>query len=498
MHIEFTRREFLKTAVAAAGAFAFAPGLLGRTWANELVQHDALGQALLVRQGEVTPMELLEAAIARAEGINPHLNAIVTPMHQLARARAQQGLPKRAFEGVPTLMKDLDDYAGVRTAFGSRMMLDNMAKETHPLGKAMEDMGMVIFGKSATPEFGLLPSTEPLAFGPTRNPWNLDYSPGGSSGGAGAAVASGIVPIAQASDGGGSIRIPASNCGLFGLKPSRGRVVERAAAPAPGDLSVKGFLSRSVRDSEAALIRADALNASMARVDAEPPKREALRIAYSTSDFNGTAAHPEVVKAIENTAKLCESLGHTVEEGKPPIDGEKFAWAMLTLWSDRPWSIVEGVKARSGSRPPEAALEPWTWGLINWMDTQNHDDVVAEALAYMQSTTNQLAEYFNSVDVVLSPVLAEPPAKIGAMAPDLEYQELYDRVINAVAYTPVANATGVPAMSVPLYWTPEGLPIGSHFTAPHGEERTLFMLARQLEDAQPWADRWPAISAKPH
>lgn len=491
MQIEFTRRDFLKTASAAAASFALGPGVMRRAWANELARYDGLGLAGLVRQREVTALELLEAAIQRAAALNPALNAIVTPMYELARARAQQELPSRAFEGVPTLLKDLDDFAGVRTAFGSRLMMDNIAKDTHPIGQAMEKMGMVIFGKSATPEFGLLPSTEPLAFGATANPWNTEYSPGGSSGGAAAAVASGIVPIAQASDGGGSIRIPASNCGLFGLKPSRGRVVERPGTPAPGDLSVKGFVSRSVRDSEAALAGVDALNTALPRVTDEPPKREGLRIAYTTSDFNGVSAHPEVVQAIEKTAKLCESLGHVVEEGKPPINGEEFSRAMLTLWSDRPWSIVEGIKAQSGRRPPEPALEPWTWGLIHWMDTQNRDEVVSAAEAYMKATTERLAQYFKSVDIWLSPVLAEPPAKTGEMAPDRPYEELYDRVINVVGYTPIANATGVPAMSVPLHWTSDGLPVGSHFVAPLGEERTLFALAKQLEDAQPWSDKWP-------
>ncbi len=494
MSLQLSRRDFLKaSAITVAGAIAM-PRATAYA-ADEFCTLDGMAQSALVTKGEVTPLELLDAAIARAEALNPALNAIVTPMYEQARERAQGELPEGPFKGLPTLMKDLDDYEGVRTAYGSRMMMSNTASKTHPLGEAMEAMGMVVFGKSATPEFGLLPTTEPAAFGPTNSPWDLTRSPGGSSGGTAAAVAAGITPIAQGSDGGGSIRIPASNCGLFGLKPTRGRVVNDTSPRRPGDLSVRGFLSRSVRDSEVAL------GGSNARDTALPPTSgwnidgKSLRIAVAINAANGEKPHVECANAVTNTAKLCEELGHHVEEAAPPIDGEKFSWAMLTLWSNIPYSTIEQVKAATGNPPPKPALEGWTWGLAESFAKQE-DGALEKAVEHMQLVTKQMNEFLTRYDMILTPVLASPPVKTGDLAPDVDYETLFDRVIKYAAYTPPANAAGLPAMSVPLHWTPEGLPVGSHFVGTYGEERKLFALAKQLEMAQPWAERWPKTSAK--
>jgi len=494
---ELTRRDFLKTTVAATAASAAVIAMPTSTAyaVDEFFALDGLAQAALVRKGDVTPLELLDAAIARAEALNPKLNAIVTPMYELARERTKGELPEGPFKGVPTLMKDLLDYEGVRTAYGSRMMMGNIAPTTHPLGKAMETMGMVIFGKSATPEFGLLPTTESVAFGPTNNPWNLSHSPGGSSGGTGAAVAAGITPIAQGSDGGGSIRIPSTNCGLFGMKPTRGRVVNTPGTPRTGDLSVRGFLSRSVRDSKVALGGSTARDTALPMVSGWNIEGKKLRIAVAVNAATGDKPHPECAKAILNTAKLCEELGHEVEEAAPPIDGEQFSWAMLTLWSNIPHMTIEQVKAATGNPPPKAALEGWTWGLAESFAKQE-DGALAKAAEHMKLVTQQLNTFLDSYDMLLTPVLASPPAKTGDMAPNVDYQTLFDRVIEYAGYTPPANAAGLPAMSVPLHWTPEDLPVGSHFVGQFGEERKLFALAEQLEAAQPWADRWPKTSAK--
>ncbi len=496
MNSELTRRDFLKTTAASIAGAAVLAGTGATAYAaDEFFALDGLAQAALVKKGEVTPLELLDAAIARAEALNPELNAIVTPMYDQARDRAKGELPEGPFKGVPTLMKDLDDYEGVRTAFGSRMMMGNIAAETHPLGKAMESMGLVIMGKSATPEFGLLPTTEPVAFGPTNNPWALDHSPGGSSGGTAAAVAAGIIPFAQGSDGGGSIRIPSSNCGLFGMKPTRGRVVNSAAPPRAGDLSVRGFLTRSVRDGELTLGGSTAPDTALPPVSGWDIEGKHLRIAVAIDTATGEKPHAECVKAIHDTAKLCEELGHHVEEAAPPIDGEQFSWAMLTLWSNIPYTTIEQVKAATGNPPPKAALEGWTWGLAESFAKQE-DGALEKAVAHMQLVTKQMNEFLAKYDMLLTPVLASPPVKTGEIAPDVDYQTLFDRVVAYAAYTPPANAAGLPAMSVPLHWTPDDLPVGSHFVGSHGEERKLFALARQLETAQPWAGRWPKNSAK--
>lgn len=496
MDSQLTRRDFLKTSAAAvAGAAAIATQTTPTFAADEFFAMDGVTQAALVRKGEVTPIELLDAAIARAEALNPKLNAIVTPMYDQARERAKGELPDGPFKGVPTLMKDLLDYEGVRTAYGSRMMMENVAPETHPLGNAMEAMGMVVFGKSATPEFGLLPTTEPVAFGPTNNPWNLAHSPGGSSGGTAAAVAAGIVPVAQGSDGGGSIRIPSSNCGLFGMKPTRGRVINTADTPRPGDLSVRGFLSRSVRDGEVALGGAAAADTALPIMTGWSAEGKSLRIAVAVNTATGLKPDAECEKAVMRTAKLCEDLGHNVEDVAPSIDGEKFSWAMLTLWSNIPYTMIEQVKAATGNPPPEAALEGWSWGLAESFAKQEKG-ALAKAVEHMQLVTRQMNEFFATYDMLLTPVLTTPPAKTGEMAPNVDYDTLFERVVAYAAYTPPANAAGLPAMSVPLYWTPDDLPIGSHFVGSHGEERKLIALARQLETAQPWHDRWPSTSAK--
>jgi amidase len=499
-----TRRDFLRT----TGGGALALGAIGtagpflpaaRAEGDPFVRLDATAQAELVRTGQATATDLLEAAIARAEAVDPKLNAIVTLLYDAARKRAAGPLPEGPFTGVPTLLKELIEYKGVRLTYGCRFFKDNVAKITHPVAERIERSGMVVFGKTNTPEFGLLPNTESYLFGPARNPWNTSYSPGGSSGGAAAAVAAGIVPIAQGGDGGGSIRVPACNSGLFGMKCSRGReVILPQEAHEPGWLPVRGFVSRSVRDSMTAL---QAISLSTAEGGTLPPpvyppeiKLRPLRIAFSTRDVRGEPPHPECIAAVRKTARLCESLGHHLEEAVPPIDGEAFNDAFLTYWSSFGFAVIEGAKKQMRKMPPREAFEPWTWGLYEFF-LQRPKDAIAKADEHMRMVTGQMAGFHQRYEVWLTPVLGTPALRIGEASQEQPFDKLVEQMTRYVAFTPIANATGQPAMSVPLHWTDYNVPVGSHFVGRLGEEALLFVLAQQLEAAQPWADRWPPVSA---
>jgi amidase len=492
-----SRRQFLRAGAGAALTAAAVPWLQAPAFAeDEFARLDALGQAELVRSGVVSARELAEAAIRRIENLNPVLNAVVATDFERALERCDRALPEGPFTGVPFLLKDLVEYEGVRYTSGSVLFRDSVGRETHELARRMDAAGLVMLGKTNTPEFGLLPCTEPKLFGPARNPWDVSHDPGGSSGGAAVAVSSGMVPMAQGGDGGGSIRVPASNCGLFGMKVSRGRQPD--PPPTPGDLAVHHVLTRSVRDS-AAILQATALTKAEGGrlpppVSSEGEKLRRLRIAYHTSDFRGVRAHPECVAAVESSARLCEQLGHHVEEASPKIEGESFVERFLVLWSSMPAILLDQVTRQRGQPVPLTAFEGWTWGLIEHYRKQPAGALEA-AVEHMRGGTREMVRFHQRYDVVLSPVLSKPGARTGELAPDLPFEELRQRVIAYVAYTPVANVTGCPAMSVPLHWTPDGHPVGSHFSGRPGEEATLFALAGQLEKARPWASRRPRVSA---
>lgn len=496
MSVDFTRRAML-TRTAAVGAAALASPFLTPLAAlaarDPFWRLDATAQAELVRRGEVSALELVDAAIARVEALNPVLNAVVTPTFERAREAARGRLPDGPFRGVPYLIKDLNDQAGVRTTSGSRLFADYVAEATTPYVQRALDAGVISLGKSNTPEFGLLGTTESLELGPCRNPWNPDYTPGGSSGGAGAAVASGMVPFAHATDGGGSIRIPASCGGLFGLKPSRGRLGPAETDPG-ADISVHHCLSRSVRDSAAMLAAAeyrgrDAVLPPVGYVSGPGERR--LRLALASRAHTGAAPHPEVEAATQRAAKLCADLGHRVEEAAPVVDGEAFVEAFMTVWSSGAAAVVDDVRGRN--LEPEAVLEPWTLGLAEYY-RQRPQSALGEALEHFRQIGGVYQAFFSRYDAVLTPTLAAPPVPIGEQAPTVPYQTLYERVLRWVAYTPVHNAAGTAAMSVPLAWSSDGLPIGIQFAAAQSGERTLLELAYQLESAAPWADRWPGLA----
>jgi len=474
--------------------------------AVELAWMDLTAQAELVRKGEVTPAELVEGVIRRVEALNPRLNAVITPMYDHAREAAAGPLADGPFKGVPYLLKDIGaTYGGVPQASGSAFMRGIPSPYDSVLTERLKAAGLIIVGKTNTPELGLLPTTEPTAFGPSRNPWDLERSTGGSSGGSAAAVAAGIVPAAHANDGGGSIRIPASCCGLFGLKPTRGRIT---LGPALGDstngLTSEHALTRSVRDS-AALLDATAGPALgdpyyappparpyLAEVGADPGK---LRIALTTGSLTGSEVHPDCVAAAEDTAKLCADLGHEVEEAAPDLAGDVVAQAFMAVWAAGCAWTIDALAMVTGRPPQPDLFEPFTWALYQMGKAVSASDYLL-AITQLQQIARQVGEFLEEYDLWLSPTLAEPPVRLGTFDPDPgnPLSPLF-RAGAYIPFTPLANATGSPAMSVPLHWNSEGLPIGTHFMARYGDEATLFRLAAQLEQARPWAGKRPPVRA---
>ncbi len=467
---------------------------------------DATAMAELVRTGGASPKQLVEAAIGRIERLNPRLNAVVAPMYDQALAAAEAVPTDAPFAGVPFLVKDLAaPCAGVRMAYGSAWLKDNVPDHDSVLVARYRRAGLIILGKTNTPEFGLMPTTEPAFYGPCRNPWDDGRSPGGSSGGAAAAVASRMVAMAHASDGGGSIRIPASCCGLFGLKPTRGRIT---LAPDLGDvmsgLTNQHAVSLSVRDS-ARLLDAVAGPAPGDPYMAPPPARPfadelgakaaPLKIAFAGTAPDGTALDPDCVAAVADAARLCAELGHAVEEARPVVDLVAIGAAFLTLWRAGVVWQIEGWARRTGKGPAAELVEPMTWALYQYGRSVSGADYL-DAVQTLQSNARRMARFLEGYDLWLTPTLATPPPPLGHFdpAPGNPLMGLA-RVAAFIPFTPLANGFGLPAMSVPLYWTEKGLPIGSHFLARFGDEAVLFRLAAELEAARPWAARRPPIAA---
>ena len=474
---------------------------------DELAFLDATAQADLVRRGEVKAGELVEAAIARIERLNPALNAVVTPMYELARAAATGPIPAGPFGGVPFLLKDLmAEYAGVPLTEGSAFLRDAyVSTEDSELVARYKRAGLIVLGKTNTAELGILPTAEPRLFGPARNPWDRGRTTGGSSGGAAAAVAAGLVPMAHANDGGGSIRIPAACCALFGLKPTRGRT---PLGPHYGDmyggLAAEHAVTRSVRDS-AALLDATAGPAPGDPYWAPPPARPflnevgadpgRLRIAFATTSLTGAAVHPDCVAAVRDAAALCADLGHEVEEASPAVDGRTLGRGFASVWAaGTAWAIDDWAR-RTGRTPTAALFEPLTWAL----QERGRELSAATYLLTVQDLqrlSRTVARFFLDYDVWLTPTVAEPPLPLGAFDSPPEEPTRGLRRSGAFApFTALCNCTGQPAMSVPLSWNGAGLPIGSHFAGRFGDEATLFRLAAQLEEARPWAERRPPAGA---
>jgi amidase len=472
---------------------------------DPFVTLDAMAQAELVRRKDVTPLELVDAAIARIERLNPQLNAVISTQFEQARAQAKGPLPQGPFTGVPFLLKDLlDAQAGVPLTSGSRFLKDHVPDYDSELVTRHRKAGLVILGKTNLSEFGILPTAEPRHFGATRNPWSLAHSPGGSSGGAAAAVASGMVPFAHAADGGGSIRIPASCCGLFGLKPTRGRL---PMGPDVGDvmhgLVVEHALTRSVRDSAALLdategpdVGAPYVAPPKARPYLEevgrPPGR--LRIAVTTRTNNGAPVHPECLAAVESTVKLLGELGHTVVEGSLEVPQEELlAQAFVVVWSSAVVLALDGMALLTGREATAEDVEPLTWALYELGRSQGVSQYLL-AHAALQRFARAFSAKWQDADLWLMPTLAEPPPPLGSFeGSKAEPLEALFRASLFCPFTPLANITGQPAMSLPLHWTPEGLPVGVQCVGRFGDEATLLRLAAQLESARPWNQRRPPL-----
>lgn len=469
---------------------------------------DATAQAELVHKGEVKPIELVEDAITRVERLNPTINAVITKTYDLAREIAASQLPMGPFTGVPLLLKDIYGFhTGVRQTHGSKSFGDYVPDFDSELVVRHRRAGFIPIGKTNAPEFGISITTEPERYGPTRNPWNTGHSAGGSSGGSGAAVASGMVPIAHANDGGGSTRIPASCCGVFGLKATRSRNPLR---PQFSDLMLpvvsEHAITRSVRDS-AAMLDATA-GASVgdpyhAPLPARPYVEEVgahpgtLKIAFTTDNFNGAPVHADCAAAIEDAANLCAELGHEVTEAAPMVDGASIKEALNTLWCVMGALSVEGVEEITGRVAGQQEVEPFTWSAY-----EVGREVTATAYVGLMRTFQQMlyeyGHFFADYDVLLTPTLASPPVELGASkaTPGEDPRDYFDRVWwTHNPYAPIANVTGQPAMSVPSFWNDAGLPIGTHYMARFGDEATLFRLAAQLEEARPWANKYPPISS---
>lgn len=463
-------------------------GRITREDAFAIGRLDATGQAALVANGELAPVDLVEAALIRIDALDPKLNALTFRDDDTAlrRARTAEG----AMAGVPWLVKDGLDYPGMPTRSGSRSRRDAAAgTAAFPYTQRLDEAGLIAIGKTNAPEFGLLPTTEPLLYGAARNPWAPDRSPGGSSGGAAVAVASGMVPLAHAADGGGSIRIPASNCGLVGLKPGRGGNVRARGPHVIEDLLVGDtLLARSVRD----VAWATAATAPRGTPVAIPDRRR-LRIAMIPESLDRGLPSPEVGVALEFAAGLCASLGHDVELVPSPVDGPAVAAAFRTVWGYLAQDSIRDAVSRLGTSAADV-LEPWTLDLAAWGNAIEAIDV-DRLFGHVAAAETALRAFFVKYDVVLSPVLRLPAVPIGALAPDRPFDEIMALMFDYVSYTPLHNLTGLPAISLPLFpGFADGAPIGSMFAAARGQEPLLLALAHELEAAGPWSGRWPAHS----
>lgn len=465
-----------------------------------------MGQAELVRRGDASPAELVDWAIERIEALNPELNAVVVPMFDRARSRVAAGV-SGPFAGVPYLLKDLVvEVAGVPFAEASRYVEGYVSSYTSELARRLEGSGLVVVGRTNAPEFGMAPHCEPVLYGATHNPWDLSRSTSGSSGGSAAAVAAGLVPAAHGNDLGGSIRYPASTCGLFGLKPTRAR---NPLGPEYGDAvsgwAVEHALTVSVRDS-AVLLDATHGPAPGDPYPAPPPDRPfvdevgahpgRLRIAYTRATASGGVAHPSCLEALDDALALLESLGHDVEEAElPGLDGRVGHAIGVAFNSATAW-VVDYWRDKLGRDPQPGELEPLTE--LYW---HNGRTVTAGeylmAIQVTQAFSRQVAGFLATYDLWLTPTMSQPPARLGELVSTVDDVEGGMRRAGAtVGYAGVvANLTGNPAMSVPLFWDGDGLPIGVHFLGRYGDEATLFRLAAQLETARPWAGRRPGVHA---
>ncbi len=470
---------------------------------NEYASYDALGLAELVRTKAVSPAELLTVALRHAEEAQLRVNCFSALFPDMARTQIEAGLPDGPFRGVPFVLKDLGAaLKGAPLTQGSRAFKNYVSDTDATLTARYKKAGLVIFGQTTTPEFGGTTTTESLLFGDTRNPWNLERIAGGSSGGAAASVAAGVVPIAHASDGGGSIRVPAACCGLFGLKPSRGRMpMGPNRTEGWGGFSINHAISRSVRDSAALLDATHGIETG-SRYDAPQPERPyleevgrdpgKLRIALWRKSANGTLPDADAQAGLDRTVKLLLSLGHEVEEAEPEMDGPAVAATLSNMVAAHLTASVDLYGEQRGQPVGKDELEAVTWAMM-----QNARSLTAIQMARNEVTIQLAAiaygEMMKRFDVTLSPTIMRKPDKLGVLSLSPKDMGGFIQAITTFpAHCAFYNQTGAPAMSVPLHWTDDGLPLGMMFGAAYGNESVLYRLAGQLEQAQPWFDRRPA------
>jgi amidase len=492
---------------------------------EEYRKHDATSLAALVKNKEVTPAELLDLAIARTEEVNPKINSVVTKFYDKAKEQLKQLDINAPLAGVPFLLKDLGpQLKGTPYSAGSRIFNGYISPENSVVTDKALKAGLLIFGKSNVPEFGLTPFTESELWGPARNPWNTEHTTGGSSGGSAASVAAGIVPIASANDGGGSIRIPASCCGVFSMKPSRGRV---SLAPQSGELwggaVCEGVVSRSVRDSALYydLIQGSSPGDPYIIQQPERPYAEEiklpvgkLKIGFSLEQPILPKQDPENIKAIEFTVKLLQDLGHEVQEVKLPYKKELLTEILYAMVYGETSALLDFIGELRGRRPQRSDVEPNTWLLYKLGKSFSANDFSLAKLKWNEAC-RKVAKFHTQYDLLLTPTLGMKPFKIGALQNSaieqfalkamnalgissvVKYTGLIEKtaekIFGWIPYAPLANITGQPSMTVPLYWSDDKLPIGIMFTGRMNDEATLFRLAAQLEQARPWFDKVPVI-----
>ncbi|TYT73811.1 amidase [Desulfobotulus mexicanus] len=489
---------------------------------REYVDYDGIGLAELIRQGDISPQEVLFAALHRAETLNPEINAIIHTFRERAEKMALSSDGKGLFAGVPFLLKDLmDSFAGEPICMGSRAVRE-VPHDHSELVRRYLATGLIPFGKTSTPEFGLTITTEPKAFGPVHNPWKKGYSSGGSSGGSAAVVAAGIVPMASASDGGGSIRFPSACCGVFGFKPSRGLTPVGPDFGEPWEGAVAGHvITRSVRDSAAMLdavsgpetgaaYRVSRLETSCFKACEKDPKP--LRIAFSSRPMVPVKLDPEAMAGLESTVRLLQDLGHSVEEVSPAIDRRRFWKDYMTVVCGHTAAICHNVRKKGGLEAFKK-LEPATRNMAALGRSLSAMDFVLAKEGW-HLVQLEMGRFFEKWDVFLTPTLIGPPAAHGVIPPSALEEKLLVAgsflpgsrfllqsglarhfaapTLNRMGFTLCGNVTGLPGMSLPLHWTKEGLPLGMQFMGRMCGDATLFSLAAQIERAVPWSDRRPA------
>jgi amidase len=465
-------------------------------------------QAAAVRSGEASAAELVESSLETIDRLNGELNAVVTVVADQARAEAERVEPgdARPLAGVPIVIKDLLQLTkGIRTTMGSAAGADFVPPFDTVLVKKLRAAGAILVGKTNTPEFGLLPTTEPVAYGATRNPWDRSRTAGGSSGGSAAAVASGMVALGHGNDGGGSIRIPASCCGLVGLKPSRGRVSMAPLVPSAATLATDGFLSWTVADTALALDIAAGYEwgdyvwpppSVGSFADAVGREVGPLRIGVTTVAPNGAGVHPECVAAADRVARLLESLGHAVDEDAPSWNAEEFADRFREVWSAELGTTVDALGPVLGHRIALDRVEPLTREMVETARGMSAIQVL-RALGALRAYGRRVVRWWADHDVLVTPTLAQPPIPLGSLDsdPGEPAMQALDKAAAFTPFTPPFNVTGQPAISLPLHQTADGLPIGVQLVGPPAGEELLLSLAAQLERAAPWVDRRPQVAS---